>query len=67
MILNAQNSSWAHVKPRAFQGSILGPLLFLMRDNDVSDNLLSNPMLDVEDTSIFLIVNSKHSSTNILE
>ena len=53
VILNGQYSSWAKVEAGVPQGSILGPLLFLIYINDLSDNLASNPKLFADDTSLF--------------
>ena len=56
VILNDQYSSWAKVEAVVPQGSILGPLLFLIYINDLSDNLASNPKLFADDTSLFSVV-----------
>ena len=53
VVLNGQNSSWTNVHAGVPQGSILGPLLFLIYINDLSDNLTSNAKRFVDDTSIF--------------
>ena len=46
------------------QGSILGPLLFLIFFNDPSDNLVSNPKLFAYNTSLFLVVQDTTLSAN---
>ena len=47
------------------QGSILGPLLFLIYLNNLSDNLSSNPKLFADDTSLFSVVyDINQSGTN---
>ena len=51
-----QNSSWNGVTSGVLQGSILGPLLFLMYINDLSDGFSSNCKLFADDTSIFSVV-----------
>ena len=56
VVLNGQNSSWADIKAGVPQGSILGPLFFLLYINDLTENLDSNPKLFAEDTSLFSIV-----------
>ena len=53
--LNGQTSSWAVVNAGVPQGSILGPLLFLIYINGLADGLLSNVKLFEDDTSLFLL------------
>ena len=66
VILNGQSSSWRPVLAGVPQGSILGPLLFLIYINDLPDNLKSNAKLFADDTSLFTIVKDKNESTNTL-
>ena len=67
VVLNGQHSSRADIKGGISQGSILGPLLFLVYMNDLTENLHSNPKLFVDDTSLFSTVTDKalsHSHLN---
>ena len=51
VVLNGQHSNWSNISAGVLQGSILGPLLFLIYINDLSDNLSSNPKLFADDTA----------------
>ena len=53
---NGQSSSWTSVNAGVPQGSILGPLLFLIYIDDLSDGLSFNAKLFADDTSLFSIV-----------
>ena len=46
------------------QGSVLGPLLFLIYINDLLDNLVSNPKLFVDDTSLFSTITYPNVTAN---
>ena len=62
--MNGQNSSWADIKASVLQGSILGPLFFLLYVNNLMENLDSNPKLFADDTFLFFIVNNVPQSNS---
>ena len=66
VILNGQTSSWRPVIAGVPQGSILGPLLFLVYINDLPNELKSSVKLFADDTSLFTIVKDKNESANTL-
>ena len=63
VVLNGQNSSWANVEAGVPQGSILGPLLFLIYINNLPDNLSTNVKLSADDTSLFSVVHDIATSS----
>ena len=56
VLLYGQESSWFHNKNGFPQGSILGPLLFLIHINDLPDGLSSTAKFFADDASLFSIV-----------
>ena len=66
VVLNGQNSSWTNVHAGVRQGSILGPLVFLIYINDLSDNLTSNAKLFSDNTSLFSVVHDVKTSAKEL-
>ena len=56
VVLNGQNSPRTNVHAGVPQGSILGPLLFLIYINDLADDLSSNVKLFTDDSSLFSVV-----------
>ena len=62
--LNGQSSEWASIKAGVPQGSILGPLLFLVYINDLLDGIISDVKLFADDTSIFSTVYSTNKTAD---
>ena len=66
VVLNSQYSKWAPILAGVPQGSILGPLRFLICINDLPENLKSSAKLFADDTSLFSTVYNATESANLL-
>ena len=56
VVLNGKSSSWSSITAGVPQGSVLGPLFFLIYINDLVDNISSEAKLFAHDTSSFTVV-----------
>jgi hypothetical protein len=63
VIIEGQSSDWAAIESGVPQGSVLGPLLFLIYINDITDDLDSNLFIYADDTFLFEIVDDVDVST----
>ena len=66
VVLNGQFSTWKNVSAGVPQGSILGPLLFLIYINDLTEGLSTNAKLFADDTSLFSVIHDIQTSANNL-
>ena len=64
VVLNGQNSSWTPVFAGVPQGSVLGPLFFLIYINDLAEGISSTTKLFAHDTALFSVVNNINESAN---
>ena len=63
VVLNGQTSSWKNILADVPQGSVLGPILFLIYIHDLPDGIKSICKIFADDTSLFSKVKDKNCST----
>ena len=66
VVLNGQTSDWKKINSAVPQGSVLGPLLFLIYINDLPDGITSICKIFADDTSLFSKVLDINESANNL-
>ena len=66
MVLNGSYSDYSLIESGVPQGSVLGPLLFLVYINDLERNIKSNVKFFADDTMLFSLVKDPVTSANEL-
>ena len=66
VVLNGLSSDYSSIDSGAPQGSVIGPLLFLIYINDLEKNIKSNVNFFADDTMLFSVVNNPARSANEL-
>ena len=66
VVLNGKTSVWSYLLEGVLQGSILGPLFFLVYINDLVDDISSDAKLFADDTSLFTVVYDETTTANQL-
>ena len=63
VVLNGQSSNWSHIKAGVPQGSVLGPLIFLVYINDLPEGLTTSAKIFADDNSLFSVVHDSGASS----
>ena len=66
VILQGCSSDWRNIRAGVPQGSVLGPIMFLVYINDMKDDLQSSFSLFAEDNLMQISSNSDETNKNIL-
>jgi len=66
VVIANSSSSWKDIYAGVPQGSIIGPLLFLIFINDIVKDINSDIGLFADDTSLYIIVDSPDTSAHLL-
>ena len=66
VVIPGVSSNWSSVEAGVPQGSILGPLLFLLYINDIVENINSSIRLFADDTTLYISVDNPLHAANQL-
>ena len=67
VVIRGTCSRWTNVKSGVPQGTVLGPVMFLIYINDISDELESSAKLFADDMKVYRVLNNVEEDHNILQ
>ena len=67
VVVQGKSSNWSKIEAGVPQGSVLGPLLFLIYINDLPEIVESNIRLFADDTTLFTVVDDMEEATLTLK
>ena len=66
VVIESQESEWLEIRAGVPQGSVLGPLLFLIYINDITNTIYNQCLLYADDTSLLTVVEDPFQSASSL-
>ena len=65
VVIHGKCSSWTGVTSGVTQGSVLGPILFVMFINDIEEGVCSNLLKFADDTKLFCKVGTNEDCSSL--